>query len=65
MAHSVTFKIPPGTPPAKCRGCSAQIFFVLTKPADDRKHASIMPVNPDGVSHFATCPNAPKFRRRR
>lgn len=42
---------------ARCRACSAEITFVLTKFG---KH---MPVNSDGVSHFATCPAAERFRK--
>lgn len=42
-----------------CRTCGAQVAWCRTpagKPA---------PVNPDGVSHFATCPQADQHRRSR
>jgi hypothetical protein len=55
----LTFPIPPGTPPRECRSCRAEIFWILTA-AGKR-----MPVNPDGVSHFATCPNADQHRKGR
>jgi hypothetical protein len=40
-----------------CRGCGAAVTFVLTK---NGKH---MPINPDGVSHFATCAQVKQSRR--
>lgn len=53
------FLIPPGTPEKKCRSCAAAIFWIVTA------HGKHMPVDPDGTSHFATCPNAAKHRRAR
>lgn len=53
------FLIPPGTPERQCRSCKAPVFWIVT--ARDRK----MPVDHDGTSHFATCPNAAKHRRPR
>lgn len=49
------FDIPEGTPPAKCRGCDAKIFWVKT-PANKN-----MPVDPDGEAHWGTCPKANEF----
>lgn len=40
-----------------CRGCRATIAWALT-PAG--KYA---PLDPSGISHFATCPQADRFRR--
>lgn len=40
-----------------CRSCQAKVLWCYT-PAG-RKN----PVNPDGTSHFATCPDAPSWRR--
>lgn len=40
-----------------CRGCGADVRFILTK---NGKH---MPINPDGVSHFSTCPQIRASRR--
>lgn len=54
----VLFDIPNGTPASKCRGCGAEIYWILT-PVGKR-----MPVDPDRTSHFATCPMAGKFRKR-
>lgn len=38
--------------PAKCKSCGADILWVLTK------KGFRAPINQDGVSHFATCPQA-------
>lgn len=41
----------------RCRGCGAEIWWVKTrrgKPA---------PYDTDGLSHFATCPQAKTFRK--
>lgn len=40
-----------------CRGCGSPISWART-PADRSA-----PLDRDGVSHFATCPDADKFRR--
>lgn len=53
----ILFEIPQGAPPARCRGCLQPIYWIITK-AGKR-----MPVDPDGTSHFATCPKAASFRR--
>ena len=50
------FEIPPSANPSECRGCKAIIYWI--KPKD-----KAMPVNPDGVSHFATCKDAAMFRK--
>ena len=60
MTGENKFKIHFGTPPSVCRGCGAKIYFVSTK-----KKGVTMPVNPDGETHFATCPEAGKFRKAR
>jgi hypothetical protein len=56
--------IPEGTPPSKCRGCAAEIYFVAyVRKVDNRPGR--MPLNPDGVPHFATCSHAEEFRKER
>jgi hypothetical protein len=40
-----------------CRGCDARIAWYMTRSG---KRA---PLDRDGASHFATCPNAERFRR--
>lgn len=50
------FAIPPGTPASRCRSCSCTIFWIETR--NRRK----MPVDGDGTSHFATCPDAAQHR---
>jgi hypothetical protein len=40
-----------------CAGCGAPIVWRRTKAG------RFQPVNPDGVAHFATCPDAEAFRR--
>lgn len=41
---------------SRCRGCKDIIYWVKTK------NGNLMPINPDGKSHFATCPKADDFR---
>lgn len=55
----ITFAIPVGSEPAKCRSCGDTIYWIVTAAGKP------MPVNPDGQSHFSTCPQAPKWRRNR
>lgn len=52
------YSIPRGTPERTCTSCRARIFFVLT----DKMRWT--PVDADGTSHFATCPNAAQHRKR-
>lgn len=42
---------------ARCRGCNAEITFQSTK------NGKLMPVDPDGTSHFATCPQSARFKK--
>ena len=46
-------------PPARCRSCNAEIAWATT-PAGRR-----MPLNRDGTSHFANCPEADTWRKRK
>lgn len=57
MMNEITFEIPKGASPAKCRGCQQKIFWVRMTSEKN------MPVNPDGTSHFSNCPKADKFRK--
>ena len=41
-----------------CRSCGARVAWLKTV-----KTGSLAPVNPDGISHFATCPQAPSWRK--
>jgi len=43
---------------SRCRGCGAPIAWAVT--ATYRS----MPLDRDGTSHFATCPDAERFRKR-
>jgi hypothetical protein len=56
------FLVPEGFMPdehsARCRSCNALIVWTVTP------HQKRMPVDPDGKSHFATCPQAAAWRRR-
>lgn len=45
--------------PAKCERCDAAIFWVRTK--NNKPH----PIDPTGVTHFATCPNPANYRQAR
>lgn len=42
---------------ARCRGCDAEIAFTETK------NGKLMPVDADGTSHFATCPESARFKK--
>jgi hypothetical protein len=55
----LTFEIPPGAIPTECRGCKALVYWIHTA------KGKVMPVNADGVSHFATCEKAAEFRRKK
>jgi len=55
------FRIPEGytyTNTATCRSCAAPVAWAMT-PTGRR-----MPLDPDGKSHFATCPQADAWRSR-
>lgn len=41
-----------------CRSCGATVYWRVTSAG---KRA---PYNPDGISHFATCPQAQTWRKR-
>lgn len=45
-------------PPARCRSCGAEVLWTTT-PAGKRS-----PLDRDGKSHFATCPDAARWRKR-
>lgn len=40
-----------------CRSCGEPVVFKKTK------SGKMMPMNADGTSHFATCPDAAKWRK--
>jgi hypothetical protein len=42
---------------SKCRSCGATVYWIVTK------NGKKMPVEADGVSHFARCPQAEAWRR--
>jgi len=54
-----TFAIPPGTKLGRCRSCGTPVYWIRTKAG------RFMPVEPDGVSHFARCRQASNWRRQR
>lgn len=45
--------------PSACRSCCTTIRWAIHETTSKR-----MPVNPDGTSHFATCPQADAWRKR-
>jgi hypothetical protein len=57
--QELRFPIPPSAVQKACRSCTAPIYWI------DTKAGKRMPVNPDGSSHFATCPNADAHRKPR
>jgi bacterioferritin-associated ferredoxin len=42
--------------PSQCKGCQAPMWWVVTKAG------KAMPLNSDGVPHWATCPNVRDFK---
>lgn len=57
------FQMTPVVDPSKgdlgtCRSCGATVYWRVTSAG---KRA---PYNPDGISHFATCPQAQTWRKR-
>lgn len=63
--------IPAGTPASRCRGCGQPIYWVKTvigktMPVSVAPEGAAEPTaqaDGCGVSHFADCPQAPRFRR--
>lgn len=66
------FVVPRDTEASKCRGCGALVFWIVTAkgkkmPVDTRVDGGLEPLRDRdgrGLSHFATCPKADRFRRR-
>lgn len=51
-----TYPVPPGAPVKRCQSCGDPIIWTLTETG------AKMPINPaDGVSHYATCPQAKQW----
>lgn len=48
----------PGTRASACRSCAAPVLWV------DTYGGKRAPLNADGTSHFATCPQADQWRRK-
>jgi hypothetical protein len=51
------YEIPKGTRLSQCKGCFHKIYWIPTRAG------KMMAVDPDGLSHFATCPRARQFRK--
>jgi len=67
------YYVPPGTPVKICDGCPARIYWIVTPkgkkmPVDCYAGAGCeVPTDQRpgrGVSHFITCPDADRFRRK-
>lgn len=58
MPNDTKYEIPAGTPEKSCRACGGAIFFIPTAKGKQ------MPVDADGTSHFATCSDPKRFRKR-
>jgi hypothetical protein len=50
---------PANSEPTACRSCRRLILFVQTA------KGKLMPIDPDGTSHFATCTEPARWRKRR
>jgi hypothetical protein len=48
-----------GDKPGFCRSCHATVIWLQSD-----KSRKFSPFNPDGVNHFASCPDATAWRRR-
>ena len=46
-----------GVEPGKCRSCREEVWWVWSK------RGKRSPLNADGTSHFATCPDAARWRK--
>jgi len=55
-----TFTIPEGARLSSCRACGKPLYFVAHE-----RTGRVMPLNEDGTSHFADCPEAASFRRKK
>lgn len=47
-----------GDIPARCRSCDARVLWL------ESKNGKRSPFDPDGISHFATCPQADRWRKK-
>ncbi len=45
--------------PGKCRSCDASVFWIR------HRGGKLGIYNPDGTSHFSSCPQADKYRNRK
>lgn len=50
-----TYPVPHDAPVKRCQSCGGPIVWTLTDTG------AKMPLNPDGVSHYATCPQAKQW----
>ena len=53
---ALPYTIPPGTKLCRCLGCNKHIYWIKTE------RGASMPVDVDGMPHWATCPEADRFR---
>lgn len=45
--------------PGICKGCQANVYWVSTR------RDALLPYTVDGLPHFADCPKASKFRKKK
>lgn len=57
--RDVAFEIPAGTPRSICRSCKQPGYWIETK------NGKQLLVDPNGQPHFATCPDAAHWRKRK
>jgi len=53
------FKVDTDAPSSRCKSCKAEVWWIRTF------NGRMMPVNRDGTSHFANCPQANQWREKR
>ena len=45
--------------PGRCKGCDATIYWLSTR------RDAVLPYTSEGLPHFADCPQADKFRKKK
>jgi hypothetical protein len=74
MMQGPYFTVPAGSKERPCQGCAKPIYWIVTEKghkmpvdcrADERCRVATDAMAGSGLSHFATCPKADRFRKPR